>query len=172
MFRLWFSFKYKRRTNFLLVGIFENAPKKVVDCQLRHLGHFCRLTWPLVTWPVLTDKKKFPHSTLIQGYFVVSEKHPGYFSFNKILDNSWFYLWHSLCWGNGISRLPSGNLSCEKLCSLSAEARIKKISSSDWIVFKDKKGLPTYSIKSKLCDIIQSTEPLFFPSLGRGHNIQ
>ena len=29
MFRLWFSFKNNRRTNVLLVGIFENAHKKI-----------------------------------------------------------------------------------------------------------------------------------------------
>ena len=44
-FRLWFSFKNNRLTNVLLVGIFENAKKKVIDCQKRHFGRF----WQLIT---------------------------------------------------------------------------------------------------------------------------
>ena len=43
MFRLWFSFLNNRRTNVLLVGIFENAQKKVMDRQKRHFGSFWRL---------------------------------------------------------------------------------------------------------------------------------
>ena len=43
MFRLWFSFKNNRRTNVLLVGIFENLLKKAISCQKRHFGRFWRL---------------------------------------------------------------------------------------------------------------------------------
>ena len=39
----WFSFKNNRRTNFLLVGSFENTQKKVIDRQKRHFGCFWRL---------------------------------------------------------------------------------------------------------------------------------
>ena len=43
VFQLSFSFKNNRRTNILLVGIFENALKKVVDHQKHHFGSFWRL---------------------------------------------------------------------------------------------------------------------------------
>ena len=43
VFQLSFSFKNNKRTNILLVGIFENALKKVVDHQKHHFGSFWRL---------------------------------------------------------------------------------------------------------------------------------
>ena len=43
VFRLWFSFINNRRTNDLLVGIFENAQKKVIDHQKHHFDHIWRL---------------------------------------------------------------------------------------------------------------------------------
>ena len=36
VFRLWFSFKNNGLTNVLLVGIFENAPKKVIDRKMKN----------------------------------------------------------------------------------------------------------------------------------------
>ena len=43
VFRLWFSFKNTRHTKVLWVCIFDNAQKKVVDCQTRHFGCFWQL---------------------------------------------------------------------------------------------------------------------------------
>ena len=43
MFRLWFSFKNNRCSNVLLVGIFENALKKAISPQKRHVGCFRQL---------------------------------------------------------------------------------------------------------------------------------
>ena len=43
VFWLWFSLKNNRHTNVFLVGIFENALKKVIDRQKLHFGCFWRL---------------------------------------------------------------------------------------------------------------------------------
>ena len=44
--RPWFSFKNNRRTNVLLVSIFENALKKAISRQIRHFDRF----WQLLTF--------------------------------------------------------------------------------------------------------------------------
>ena len=61
MFRLWFSFKNNRRTNGLLVGIFENAKKNLINCQKRPKWRFWRSITFFCAFSKILTKRTFVH---------------------------------------------------------------------------------------------------------------
>ena len=69
--QVWFSkSNSKIRTNVLLVIIFENAQKKVIDCQKRHLGRF----WLLITFFCALSQKNLSNNICASIVFKAKAK--------------------------------------------------------------------------------------------------